>query len=524
MISDHYPLLEVMSGARNFGNGGNGEMQPASDHWESGYAESTEEAIMQPPYAIQRFSSHPDDPYVAPGTIPMADLFGNQQVSFAFNVQNLRQDGFSQTNAGKLSEHAASYVDSGYGGSHVSYSTSSPSVQTGKSEDAIILKCMHCEHEAKNNSELRKHINRHNKPHKCDIRNCIKGFATQNDLDRHKRTVHRKELLDKGNTILYECLHCKDERGKSITRKKIEWPRKDNFLAHLDRIHHIRYKPSDNLDQYILRVQKDQKDLTDNMAMVCNQAQDLALQGIGAGADADLNDPDSRTAFSNLLVPDDEENDPFQQQRFLIFKHRNSRVLADASVLEHSTPHEFVSPGIVNTNENDFYAMGAGFHLVNDDGLQQPRAHSTDNMPPGPSRHDTNSDTSPDNHDHVTNQSDDVVSDGGENDDYVREDPQETSSEGNTKTTTSLSARTTQDPRGGLSGMAQTSCQSTVSEDMLRFLRQIPLETLQAELDSRGPRSDDGDTTATCLASKSLHVCPTCQKAFKRQCELTYVL
>lgn len=110
---------------------------------------------MQRPYAIQKFSNHSDDPYVATGIIPTPSYLNNQQSSFTPNSQKTRQDGFLQRNDRQLVERAANYVDSGYGGSHLSYGASSPSIKTGKTEDALSLKCMHCEHEAKNNSELR---------------------------------------------------------------------------------------------------------------------------------------------------------------------------------------------------------------------------------------------------------------------------------------------------------------------------------------------------------------------------------
>lgn len=334
-----------------------------------------------------------------------------------------------------------------------------------------------------------------------------------------------------GNTILYECLHCKDQRGKSNTRKKIEWPRKDNFLAHLDRIHHIRHRPSDNLDQYIIRIQHHPQDLTDNTVGTRGQAQHLALQGIGTGAHADLNGPHSRTAFANELAADDQANDVFQEQRFSMFIHRNSRVLANAIVLEPSTQQEFISPDMLDSHENNFDVMGASSYNADNDGLQQPGADPSGDMPLVPNDHHTDSDASHDNYGLVTNQSHDDGSDSDENDEYASDKAQGTSPTSNTATvasqnrpeltTASLYANTSQDATFTLSGMMQRSSRLTASEDILGLLRQIPRETLQAALDSRAPESDEGDVAETYPASKSSIFCPTCQKVFKRQCELT---
>ena len=83
----------------------------------------------------------------------------------------------------------------------------------------------------------RKHLLKHEKPHKCDVHNCKrngKGFATINDLDRHKKSVH-------GIDIDKKSWKCAAERCKS--REKC-WPRLDNFKQHVRRMH----KDEDELD------------------------------------------------------------------------------------------------------------------------------------------------------------------------------------------------------------------------------------------------------------------------------------
>ena len=102
-----------------------------------------------------------------------------------------------------------------------------------------------CVFVAKTNSELKKHIARHEKPYKCDISGCnrkTEGFSTSNDLDRHKRCVH--EIYSSDKTV-YRCIHdsCKD--------KHKNWPRQDNFRQHLKRIHRI--DDAGDLRDYVYR-------------------------------------------------------------------------------------------------------------------------------------------------------------------------------------------------------------------------------------------------------------------------------
>lgn len=71
---------------------------------------------------------------------------------------------------------------------------------------------------------------KHEKPYKCEIKGCRrgpKGFTTINDLNRHKKSVHRIGALSKS----YQCAseHCRN-------KEKI-WPRLDNFKQHVHRMH-----------------------------------------------------------------------------------------------------------------------------------------------------------------------------------------------------------------------------------------------------------------------------------------------
>ncbi|KAL1837970.1 hypothetical protein VTJ49DRAFT_3178 [Mycothermus thermophilus] len=90
--------------------------------------------------------------------------------------------------------------------------------------------CPECNHVCKNPSEYKKHLARHTKPCKCDIGNCRMGFANSNDLERHKRSVHRDRS---GGATIYRCT-----LGQCRGKEK-DWPRLDNFKLHLYKIHKV---------------------------------------------------------------------------------------------------------------------------------------------------------------------------------------------------------------------------------------------------------------------------------------------
>ncbi|KAK4144188.1 uncharacterized protein C8A04DRAFT_28090 [Dichotomopilus funicola] len=94
------------------------------------------------------------------------------------------------------------------------------------------LVCPVCHDSVKTRSELTKHEARHNKPFKCPVQGCAKadGFGTKNDLDRHKKSVHK---MVTGDEHVYRCnLGACSDRGK-------DWPRADNFRQHLKRKHQL---------------------------------------------------------------------------------------------------------------------------------------------------------------------------------------------------------------------------------------------------------------------------------------------
>ena len=71
-----------------------------------------------------------------------------------------------------------------------------------------------------------------NKPYLCTEPDCprIAGFSTRNDLDRHKRSVHRISS-DSRYTTAYKCA------GLNCAKPEKIWPRLDNFRSHCERMH-----------------------------------------------------------------------------------------------------------------------------------------------------------------------------------------------------------------------------------------------------------------------------------------------
>jgi len=89
---------------------------------------------------------------------------------------------------------------------------------------------------------------KHEKTFICHERDCKragKGFSTINDLDRHKKSVHKIGI---GNSRSYRCAS-----AGCNNRTKI-WPRLDNFKQHLERMHKNE-NALDLIKQYGNRIQ-----------------------------------------------------------------------------------------------------------------------------------------------------------------------------------------------------------------------------------------------------------------------------
>nr|POF26225.1 hypothetical protein CFP56_22373 [Quercus suber] len=80
-----------------------------------------------------------------------------------------------------------------------------------------------------------KHKLQHERPFRCveDGCNRTKGFATKNDLERHRKTVHHKAPRV-GKTERFICAACPAPQQGSVPKL---WLRRDNFKAHIHRKH-----------------------------------------------------------------------------------------------------------------------------------------------------------------------------------------------------------------------------------------------------------------------------------------------
>ncbi|UPX11576.1 uncharacterized protein EKO05_0002175 [Ascochyta rabiei] len=103
--------------------------------------------------------------------------------------------------------------------------------QSGSHREQVPCSVPNCCAVLSSKSVHKKHMLKHDKAFVCTIQGCKrngKGFATVNDLDRHRKSVHK---IDSHRTKSYRCAH-DDCRNKP----KI-WPRLDNFKQHIGRMH-----------------------------------------------------------------------------------------------------------------------------------------------------------------------------------------------------------------------------------------------------------------------------------------------
>jgi hypothetical protein len=100
--------------------------------------------------------------------------------------------------------------------------------------------CPTCNQPVKNRADLKRHEQRHQKPHKCDIEGCGReeGFTTLENLERHKRNYHWGPR--------YKCTI-----GVCAAKDKL-WPRRDNFRSHLKRVHGIERALDDELMEFVV--------------------------------------------------------------------------------------------------------------------------------------------------------------------------------------------------------------------------------------------------------------------------------
>ncbi|KAF1986197.1 hypothetical protein K402DRAFT_394053 [Aulographum hederae CBS 113979] len=92
--------------------------------------------------------------------------------------------------------------------------------------------CQYCEEVNKTASDHKKHVLKHEKPHRCDVSGCEfqGGFTTVNDLNRHKKSKHGLRI-GKASHKSWRCASTQCNHPDKV------WPRFDNFKQHLQRMH-----------------------------------------------------------------------------------------------------------------------------------------------------------------------------------------------------------------------------------------------------------------------------------------------
>ncbi|KAF1817601.1 hypothetical protein P152DRAFT_23973 [Eremomyces bilateralis CBS 781.70] len=87
--------------------------------------------------------------------------------------------------------------------------------------------CEICSRPCNNQSEYTKHMQKHQKPFKCELCGRSEGYSTKNDLARHQKTKHG---IEDGRGYWY----CP---AKNCNKRNKPWPRWDNFKNHVKKIH-----------------------------------------------------------------------------------------------------------------------------------------------------------------------------------------------------------------------------------------------------------------------------------------------
>ncbi|KAF2707725.1 hypothetical protein K504DRAFT_42150 [Pleomassaria siparia CBS 279.74] len=156
------------------------------------------------------------------------------------------------------------------------------------------FRCEHCKKSSKCQSDYKKHMLKHDKPFKCEVTDCRrggKGFTTENDLMRHKKSVHRIGMQNNS----WQCASntCRN-RGKI-------WPRLDNFKQHIHRMH----RDEDAHDLITKSVYQHQPPSQSSSQSLSVAPMDTTLAGIGTGKQfGPGNDYDDPTVPGISLTPD----------------------------------------------------------------------------------------------------------------------------------------------------------------------------------------------------------------------------
>ena len=92
------------------------------------------------------------------------------------------------------------------------------------------------------NESCRMHMNKHNRPFKCEIASCShsNGFSAKGDLERHKRAKHKELFLDElaaeSSNLFFYCPEPSCHRSSSSSDRK-PFIRTDNLQEHIKRRH-----------------------------------------------------------------------------------------------------------------------------------------------------------------------------------------------------------------------------------------------------------------------------------------------
>ena len=401
-------------------------------------------------------------------------------------------------------------------------------------------------------------MNQHTKPNKCDFDGCVKGFATPNDLKRHKRTVHKEVYQDENDAPRFKCTHCtQEDTPQNNRRKREDWPRKDNFTAHLERVHKIKGLLPEDLERYIVTPEP-----SAGTPRGRNEEQEDALRCVGSGA-AYSDDFLGPSQYPRTIwQPSGSQSDQYTQQRVETFEQRyrgrlhiNPQNLAVDGMLQFdangntrdpvvgSHSPDSLDPGLLNIGLSTGVGDGSSFQLIQPEGTGA-LFSSQGVMPldPGPQQFG----------EYFAGQMGEMSTQDSERDSVLGHswipDTLDTldGSETNTPETSELDdADADADADGDVDAEGEvtpTECSRNTSHEELAsflqasrrseqqrpsfmaFLKTVPKEMLQEALqsqvsDNNGANDDGSD-------AKDLIKCPHthCPKLFKRPCDLKYVL
>ncbi|KAK2615408.1 hypothetical protein N8I77_002166 [Diaporthe amygdali] len=199
-----------------------------------------------PAYSVYRETHVPSEcETTGPGALPSDSGYHSRATQSVFNGSTCGDIDRSGEN-GSISSHLAGLqVDRPAFSSETWRQASLQATPLPLSVESGNLVCPTCRQNVKTKSELKKHKQKHEKPHRCDVPGCTRteGFSTPNDVDRHKRSCHPDQ---DANGKYYRCI------VDGCRKKDKKWPRADNFRQHLKRVHMMDAR-DDDLEAYIYK-------------------------------------------------------------------------------------------------------------------------------------------------------------------------------------------------------------------------------------------------------------------------------